>query len=347
MEKKHLPKGRIYHSRGILGQLYDEVDLVNFQPQYELPFDDRILTAYDLEETMLDAAKQVKKDYDAAMRRVMAQHGIGSEFEVWSGFVLQHNFEKRDYTFSEEIGRIMSALRDQFRQRCIEKVGDSDFSKLGPFVAALYVITSREIGAAIKEYRQINSVDGSEAPLRKIDFEHMPLISVPWIFVSELGRIATGAIRVDVKSHKYWKGLQQKRDPDAFVPGQDDIEIEGDIAHRGDILQLFDENTSGGPVKNIIEEPTPSVEHGQDSRSKPSLSVLTHLLDAEIPSLDWSDEVEETEAESLDIRVAEGNFVSTNYHSLLTCEQARLLRLFGSILTLFAAQPSVGRMKIA
>src|SRR3954468_8690297 len=60
MEKKFKPKSAIYHSEKILGQLYDKVESVDFVPQYEEPFDKRILRAYKLDDTLLKAVRQMK-----------------------------------------------------------------------------------------------------------------------------------------------------------------------------------------------------------------------------------------------------------------------------------------------
>jgi RNA-dependent RNA polymerase len=60
MEKRHKPKDAQYHSKKILGQLYDKVETVNFKPQYEEPFDKRILRAYALDDALLKTVRQIK-----------------------------------------------------------------------------------------------------------------------------------------------------------------------------------------------------------------------------------------------------------------------------------------------
>ena len=86
MEKKYKPKSATYHSDKILGQLYDKVESVDFTPQYEEPFDKRILRAYELDEALLKVVRQTKSKYDTAMLRIMAQQEIKTEFEIWSTF---------------------------------------------------------------------------------------------------------------------------------------------------------------------------------------------------------------------------------------------------------------------
>jgi len=64
MEKRYKPKDAQYHSNRILGQLYDKVETVNFKPQYEEPFDKRILRAYSLDDDILKTVRQLKSKYD-------------------------------------------------------------------------------------------------------------------------------------------------------------------------------------------------------------------------------------------------------------------------------------------
>jgi RNA-dependent RNA polymerase len=195
MEKKHMPDHKIYRSRKILGMLYDQVQLVDFTPQWENTFDKRVLEAFDLETTLLEKAAEMKSSYDEALRRLMAKHGIRTEFEAWSVFVLAHNHESRDYKFSEEFGRTMGALKTQFREMCREAAGVTsviNWARLGPFVAAMYTVTAQDMEIALRQCRETKTVGGRECPVLRMDPEHMPLISFPWLFPSELGKIATG-----------------------------------------------------------------------------------------------------------------------------------------------------------
>ncbi|KAF1834188.1 RdRP-domain-containing protein [Decorospora gaudefroyi] len=196
MEKRHLSEHQKYHSRKILGQLYDQVQLIDFNPQWEKAFDERILNAFDLDDELLAKAGEVKASYDEAIRRLMAKHGIRTEFEAWSVFVLSHNHESRDYKFAEEFGRTMGALKAKFRETCREAAGVTsvaDFARLERFIAAMYTVTAQEMETALRECRATRLVGGQEVPVRPMDAEHMPLISFPWLFPSELGKIATSS----------------------------------------------------------------------------------------------------------------------------------------------------------
>ena len=102
-EKKR--SDQIYHSDKVLGQLFDQVERAGFEPAYTAPFDKRILDAFELDSPALEDAAALKKEYDSQVQRIMAQHAIKSEFEVWSTFVMEHN-NGNDFKFHEEIGRV-------------------------------------------------------------------------------------------------------------------------------------------------------------------------------------------------------------------------------------------------
>lgn len=162
MEKKYKPREAIYKSGKILGKLYDKVESVDFSPQYEEPFDRRILSAYKFDTALLKTARQIKSQYDTAMRRIMAQQDIKTEFEVWTTFVLSRPRVGSDYKVQEEMARISETLKEQFRAVCIEKAGSKDFSILGPFVAGMYKVTKEELDIALAECRATRLVGNRE-----------------------------------------------------------------------------------------------------------------------------------------------------------------------------------------
>ncbi|KAF4632504.1 hypothetical protein G7Y89_g5632 [Cudoniella acicularis] len=248
MEKRHKPKEAIYKSTKILGQLYDRVDKVNFVPQYEAPFDRRILSRYKLDDSLLKAVRQIKSKYDTAMRRIMAQQEISTEYEIWSTFVLSRPRVGSDYKVQEEIGRISEALKEQFRAICIDKAGGKDFEKLGKFVAGMYKVTKEELDIALTECRLTKIVGGREVPRRKMEPRYMPLISFPWLFEKELGRIATGLSSFEDFEDLDLQPLTLKSDQPHIRRRQEDrvVDIEdyiqradGVIVHRGEELDLF------------------------------------------------------------------------------------------------------------
>ncbi|KAE8136966.1 RNA dependent RNA polymerase-domain-containing protein [Aspergillus pseudotamarii] len=198
MEKIHKPKDRIYHSNKILGQLYDAVERIDFAPSLEMPFDKRLLNCeIEVSGDLLTFAKNLKEQYDDAMRRVMAQHEIKTEFEVWSTFVLSHANTSKDYKFHEEIGAISTTLRETFQKQCYEKVGGRNFDQLTPLALAMYRVTNMEMTDALNKYRAENSTTDHKLfhkPTPKIN--QLPLISFPWIFPHILGKIALGHFEI-------------------------------------------------------------------------------------------------------------------------------------------------------
>jgi RNA-dependent RNA polymerase len=250
MEKNHKPKEQIYVSHKVLGKLYDQVERIDFVPCFENPFDKRVLEAYKVDDELLRDAAAVKEQYDAAMRRIMAQHDIATEFEVWSTFVLHHANRSKDYKFHEEMGEISAALKDRFRQACYEKAGSKEFGIMGPFVAAMYRVTADEMALAIEECRQVKFVAGKEKRVRLMDAHSMPLMSFPWLFQNILGKIANGelyptqaetsevaaAVRATAKpTFKRISGDIQIPIPDV----DDTVATTEGVTHQGEVLELF------------------------------------------------------------------------------------------------------------
>jgi RNA-dependent RNA polymerase len=275
MEKKHMADHRIYKSQKILGMLYDQVQLVDFTPQWENPFDKRVLQAFGLSPDLLAKATELKASYDEALKRLMAKHGIRTEFEAWSVFVLAHNHESRDYKFAEEFGRTIGALKSQYRDECRVAAGItsvSDWARLGPFVAAMYTVTAQEMEGALKDCRTMKTVGGQEVPERQMDPEHMPLVSFPWLFSSELGKIATGSTAIRqlelIQTHqgvRHKKPIGSLRDLEDTTVGT--VETATGITHYGELLNL-----DFGPTISVLEttEQTQQVkeEHQDTTKSK-------------------------------------------------------------------------------
>ncbi|KAH6697067.1 RNA dependent RNA polymerase [Plectosphaerella plurivora] len=187
-----------YKSGSALGLIYDKVGEVSFSPIYENKFDQRILSKYELEEDMLNKVREIKARYDVAVRRLMAQREIETEFEIWTGFVLSRPRVGSGYKLSEDIGREASIIKQQFREQVYEVAGGSHIEVVGPWVAAMYKVTEEEVNAkraekeAQAQERERNPQHQQDAP------DVMPLISFPWIFHTQLGYIATGEWARDV-----------------------------------------------------------------------------------------------------------------------------------------------------
>lgn len=250
MEKKHKSPDQIYHSKKILGKLYDRVERVDFIPTFEAPFDERILRAYRLDTGILEDAAYLKSEYDAAMQRIMAQHQIKTEFEVWSTFVLHHAQERGDFKFHEVVGELSSTLKARFREACYEKAGGKAFEQIGPFVAAMYTVTAEQLAQALEECKQTQIVGGQETPLRKLVPANMPLISFPWLFQGVLGKLANGLPQLSLEETPddmtAASGEKRRIPPKRSRPQQDSSSREDDlitadgITRRGEVLELFE-----------------------------------------------------------------------------------------------------------
>jgi hypothetical protein len=247
MEKAWVPQDQIYISGKVLGQLYDQVEQVDFVPQYEYKFDDRILGAYELGDDILRSAQIIKQQYDQAVRRIMGQHDIATEFEVFSTFVLRHASMSKDYKFHEEMGQITQSLKDRFKKECIAKAGGKDFSNLGPFVAAMYTVTRQQITLALQECRQKRVFRDREAYMRRMDAKSMPLMSFPWIFMDVMGKIANerpNGLTQEVATSQDMlpeaaRGNKKANKGERVYVDDDVVETTEGFTRRGELLQLF------------------------------------------------------------------------------------------------------------
>ena len=297
MEKRK-PKNQIYTSQKVLGQLYDHIERINFFPNFSAPFDRRILNAYNVPAPLLATARQIKEEYDAAVRRIMAKHDIKTEFEVWSNFVLAHNKSNGgDFKFHEEIGQISGAFKCQFRELCIETAGGRDYDQLGPFVAAMYQVTAEEIAKAVEECNQSK---------RQMKSASMPLMSFPWIFQDVLGKIAklhttpfgTSSTCAESlpQSVIQTQNIQSASRKGRGLIDAPDLETAQGVIHQGDIFQPF----ASQYMKDLEGLGGGDVNHSQSTRS-PTLSILGQPeslsesetpLDSELEQLTLNDKID-------------------------------------------------------
>lgn len=253
MEKKRAKSP--YKSEKILGQLYDMVKLVDFVPEFTVPFDQRILFAHEVSEEILQQAAEIKEEYDKDIRRIMAQHDIDTEFEVWSTFVMSHNGERKDYSFSEELGHIMASIKGKYRAICIEKAGGDFFETLQPFVTAMYKVTANQVQGALEECGKIKLVEGNEVPLRTMDSKGMPLMSFPWLFDRELGKMASGNF-YSRESVARQQGMQKRTIKRTHIPGLDTadaIETTEGFVTMGEVLTFKFQKDKA--LQNTVPEP--------------------------------------------------------------------------------------------
>ncbi|KAK1005552.1 hypothetical protein LTR91_003973 [Friedmanniomyces endolithicus] len=263
-----------YHSRKVLGRLYDEVQRVPFLPAWDQPFDTRILSAYDLDDALLDDAREIKTLYDEAVRRIMAQHSIQSEFEIWTTFILGHSQEDNDYKLAERLGETVTTLKQRHQELCYEKAGttpqEREWEKMGPFVAAMYTVTAREVEAASATNKEMRLVAGQHVPARQAAFGNMPFMSFPWIFPRELGHIARG--RVPGSGRGGYQG--------STVPGPVDGESEVAAAAKG-FGELGSVGAAAGAMPALSSEAAAQVPTSANSAGVGTKSVVkeSEILD--------------------------------------------------------------------
>lgn len=257
MEKKYKPKEAQYVSRKILGRLYDIVERVDFRPKLEASFDERILNCdIKVSDELMATALEMKTLYDADMHRIMAQHEIKTEFEVWSTFVLSHANMSKDYKFHEELGQISSALRDRYLEVCYEKAGGKDFRSLAPLAVAMYKVTCNQMTEALaKEDLKEGEYDKSRPA------DSLPLISFPWVLQPVLGDIANnhydasgvsgGPDIVSTNSTTHLQDHKRKPRADGGDKVPQDIETAGGIQHPGEILELFQGDPAQDPFSGL------------------------------------------------------------------------------------------------
>ncbi|KAK0717081.1 RNA dependent RNA polymerase-domain-containing protein [Lasiosphaeria miniovina] len=243
---------RRYHSGQTLGQLYDMVRKEAFDSKecYKLPFDSRILKKYRLDNELLKKARRIKSQYDVALRRVMGQLEVKTEFEIWTTFIFtKPSGLGSDYKLQEKVRAESASLKQAFRDMCITEVGSREFEVLGPFAAAMYQVTSEEVRIALYEARQTHVRPDGTLGVRRINARSMPLISFPWIFDAVLGRIATGTTEAPrfspaatLGGHNPGAPGKQKHrghaKPDRALMDYT-ITSDGHVIHRGEILHLF------------------------------------------------------------------------------------------------------------
>ncbi|KAI7681489.1 hypothetical protein KC319_g1564 [Hortaea werneckii] len=214
------------------------------EPAWDLPFDQRVLSRHSPSEQMLQDAREVKQQYDEAIHRVMAQHGIQRELEVWTTFVLKHNDEVNDYKFAETLSETIFALKDHYRELCFDKAGTTrqelDWLKLSAFIVAIYTVTAEET----KTWR-LHKEQGVDS-VHAVD---QPYISFPWIFAKELGYIAKGRspgayafLRMNetMPSLKKQPGMVTDSQDYLNIPPELSVVNDGDerVVREGDLLNV-------------------------------------------------------------------------------------------------------------
>ena len=252
-------KRKKYHSKKSLGTIYDKVcgEDLDFIPDQESDFDERIINKYDIPCEMLKAARDIKSQYDMCVRRILAQHALDTEFELWSGFALSKPAIGSDYKRQEQLGREYDAVKQRFRELCYEAAGGHVPAKIDPFVAAMYKVTEEDMKAG-SEYNQegLKGELDEDAESPKQPALAVPLISFPWIFHWILIRIALGDKYKPSKNQLAMTGRKMEN-PVVVSPLGNDSHKSTDTISSG-MLQVGEklQGLSLAAVKTDAEEPT-------------------------------------------------------------------------------------------
>jgi RNA-dependent RNA polymerase len=189
---------------------------ISFEPDWDHDFDQRILARYKpLGESALEKAREIKILYDRAVRRILAQLNLATEFELWTGFAMSKPVVGSDYKRQEVLGQEAETLRLRYRELCQDACGGCDPSEIDPFVAAMYQVTADETSAALAQGRLTPDTDEEEELNREYDTQKvpaMPLITFPWLFPEVMVRIAMGD---EYKAKRPWyaAGRQKRTSP--------------------------------------------------------------------------------------------------------------------------------------
>lgn len=260
-----------YHSKKILGVLYDKVRKVDFKPVYGKEFDPRILR-YQVSKKLLKLARFMKSDYDMNMRRIMAQYDISTEFEVYSTFVLEFTSEKNHYKFHEEIIRAIEALSERFKRAVYDKLKTKDEYTVGIFAAAAYKLTHMEVCQAIDKRDRQEKIQRDSNGKKKTP-SPMPFISYPWLFKDLLGKLASCQKPFDQIS------VEVELDISTWsVDGKEDIAVDcahislDDLDQNQDSDVNSDNEGSSGPGSSW-DEITQSDHHDEDDNGRRKLQL--------------------------------------------------------------------------
>jgi len=207
----------------------------------------------------------------------MTQYSIQSEFEVWTTFVLDHSQDENDYKFAEKLGETVHSIKQHHQELCYERAGTTaklrDWAKMGPFIAAMYVVTAGQVTAATAENKRLVLRGGQHVPVRTSTLNNIPFMSFPWIFARELGQIATrrspGSSTTLPQTAKLpARPALRKKNIDLaeyeLEPLQDISTVEG-VVHEGDLLDVYHQSEVR-PATNV-----PFQEAKQDSGRSTSL----------------------------------------------------------------------------
>ena len=239
---KNQPLHKIYKSKTILGQLYDAIGIVEFEPRQEGNFDCRILDAFELSTEELALAREMKGHYDGGLRGILRQYDIETEYEIWACFPMRNRSLQTDYKFAEELSKTFDALKGRIRSLCFAAANTTDQGSMKRMVAAFYVVTAQDT----EEAKSSDDLGSEESKAQ----EEPRFLSFPWLFPDVLGSIANSQRGEEDHHHGGEEeellsetiGSVEFRDASPSK-AEDTIETNKGVTHKGETLKLFDDQS--------------------------------------------------------------------------------------------------------
>ena len=222
-----------YKSYSVLGQIYDMVKKMEIVFDYGHRFDHRIIQRYDPTWDELLKARALKAQYDSMVTKIMGQHEIGHELELFTTFVLSKSKFSRNYQRGEDIGVIRDALHERFIRAAIKVAGPREGEKFQRLAAACYRVTWEDLQRAAEHEQD----------------EIKPYVTFPWVFYKELGQIASPSGRKKQAGRsepelEAWPEVSEVWDAD----------ISGVLEGLSDVLDNEREPLSQGRDEDTLEE---------------------------------------------------------------------------------------------
>ena len=140
--------------------------------------------------------------------------------------------------------------------------------------------------------RKMKIVGDREVLVGRMDIKHMPLMSFPWIFGRDLGKIANGTAGGRGAATVALQGIQRRIGKKAMfaeaVPGQDVIETQGGITHRGQMLELFEDARAPEEVDDEVDEHVTMVERGIQGPALEKRQISEPFVNQTVEHEDWA-----------------------------------------------------------
>ena len=159
-----------------------------------------------------------------------------------------YNDSVSEYKLAETLSETVAVLKQHHQDLCYVRADTSaqerDWTKMGPFIAAMYVTTAREVSNALAANNEMKVVGGHQQPARQSSYANMPFMTFPWIFAKELGLIARRRSPTSATVTHSTLSLRKPAPKPLFAgldyvpPPLPEIHIAGGVIHEGGLLEV-------------------------------------------------------------------------------------------------------------